>query len=134
MLFYKLYLVKYLCMGILFISVFFLACAAQAYAVNARRAENDPEKKNFRLGALIFVFFTWPVLIPAIISLFVLRALLYGVFLMVFTVLLVMMPRRRTEPTWLESKITIIGDKLLEANTYLVNLMFRPWTREPETI
>jgi ABC-type sugar transport system permease subunit len=134
MLFYHLYLVKYLCLGMLFISVFVVACAAQAYAVNSQRAEDDPEKKDFHLGALIFVFFTWPVLIPAVISLFVLRAFLYGVFLIVFTVLLVIMPRKLPEPTWLESKITKIGEKLLEANTYLINLMLRPWTKEPGTI
>lgn len=134
MLFYNLYLVKYLCIGMLLISVFVVACAAQAYAVNAQRSQDDPEKKDYRLGALILAVFTWPVLVPAVFSLFLLRALLYGVFIIVFTVLLIVMPRRLPEPTWLELKITKIGEKLLEANTYLINLMLRPWAREPETI
>lgn len=134
MLFYNLYLVKYLCIGMLFISVFVVACAAQAYAVNAQRSKDDPEKKDYRLGALILAVFTWPVLVPAVFSLFLLRALLYGVFIIVFTVLLIVMPRRLSEPTWLELKITKIGEKLLEANTYLINLMLRPWAREPESI
>ena len=118
----------------LFISVFVAACAAQAYAVNSQRSKDDPEKKDFRLGALIFAIFTWPVLVPAIISLFLIRALLYGVFIIVFTVLLIIMPRELPEPTWLELKVTKIGEKLLEANTYLINLMLRPWAKEPETI
>lgn len=118
----------------LFIAVFLFVCAAQAYAINSQRSEDDPEKKDFDPGALIFVFFTWPILIPAVISLFIVRALLYGVFLIVFTVLLIIMPSELAEPTWLESTITKIGQKLLEANTALLHLMFRPWAKEPEII
>jgi ABC-type sugar transport system permease subunit len=118
----------------LLISVLVAACAAQAYAVNSQRAEDDPEKKDFRLGAFILTIFTWPILVPAIISLFLLRALLHGLFLVVFTVFLIFVPPALREPTWLESKITKIGNKLLEANTYLINLMLRPWAKEPETI
>lgn len=118
----------------LLISVFVAACAAQAYAVNSQRSEDDPEKKDFRLGALILALFTWPILVPAIIFLFLLRALLYGVFLIVFSIFLIFMPRDLPEPTWLESKITKIGNKLLEANTYLLDLMLRPWAKEPGVI
>jgi hypothetical protein len=121
-------------MGMLLISVFVIACAAQAYAVNTQRAQDDPEKKDFRLGALILSIFTWPFLVPAYLSIFLLRALLYGVFIIVFTVLLIVVPRQLPEPTWLELKITKLGEKLLDANTYLLNLMLRPWAREAGTI
>jgi hypothetical protein len=134
MLFYNLACLKNLCIGMLFISVFVAACAAQAYAVNSQRSKDDPEKKDYRLGALIFAIFTWPVLVPALISLVLLRAFLYVIFMFVFTVFLIIMPRDLPEPTWLELKITKIGEKLLEANTYLINLMFRPWARQSETI
>ena len=134
MLFYDLNCLKNLCIGMLLISVFVAACAAQAYAVNSQRSEDDPEKKDFRLGALILALFTWPILVPAIIFLFLLRALLYGVFLIVFSIFLIFMPRDLPEPTWLESKITKIGNKLLEANTYLLDLMLRPWAKEPGVI
>ena len=134
MLFYNLYCVKYLCIGMLFISLFVAACAAQAYAVNSQRSEDDPEKKDFRLGALIFAFFTWPLLLPLLISLFLLRALLYGVFIIVFSVFLIIAPRELSEPMWLETQFTKIGDKLLEANTLLIKLLLRPWAKEPETI
>lgn len=118
----------------LLISVFVTACAAQAYAVNAQRSKDDPDKKDFRLGALIFAIFTWPILVPAVFSLFLLRALLYGVFLVVFSVLLIFVPRDLPEPTLLELKVTKIGEKLLEANTYLINLMLKPWAKEAGTI
>jgi hypothetical protein len=131
MLFYDLNCLKNLCIGMLLISVFVVACAAQAYAVNSQRSQDDPEKKDYRLGAVFVAIFTWPVLVPAVLSLFLLRGLLYGVFFVVFTVLLIVMPRDLPEPTWLEVKITKIGEKLLEANTYLINLMLRPWVREP---
>ena len=134
MLFYNLDCLKNLCIGMLLISVFVIACAAQAYAVNAQRAKDDPDKKDFRLGALIFAIFTWPILVPAVFSLFLLRALLYGVFLVVFSVLLIFVPRDLPEPTLLELKVTKIGEKLLEANTYLINLMLKPWAKEAGTI
>jgi|SRR5215211_2405232 len=134
MLFYNLYCVKYLCIGMLFVSLFVTACAAQAYSVNSQRSEDDPEKKDFRPGAMIFAFFTWPVLLPVVISLFLLRALLYGIFLIVFSVFLIILPREVSEPTWLELRITKIGDALLEANTFLIKLLLSPWANEPETI
>ena len=134
MLFYYLAYVKYICIGMLLLSVFVTACAAQAYAVNAARSQDDPEKKEFRPGALLFVFFTWPILVPAALSLFLIRALLYGVFIIVFSVFLILMPRVSSEPAWLERKIVRIGNALLEANTFLIKLLFKPWEAEPETI
>jgi hypothetical protein len=121
-------------MGTLLISLLLSACALHAYSVNSRRSADDPEKKEFRWKALIFVFFTWPIIIPALVSLFLLRALLYGIFLIVFFIFLVVLPRDLPEPTWLETRVTKIGNTLLEANSFLIRLLFRPWTAEPGTI
>jgi len=134
MLFYYLQYFKYICIGMLLLSVFVTACAAQAYSVNAARSQDDPEKKEFRLGGLIFVFFTWPILLPAVVSLFLIRALLYGIFILIFSAFLILMPRVSSEPAWLERKILKIGNALLEVNTVLIKLLFRPWEGEAETI
>jgi hypothetical protein len=134
MLFYDLSCIKYLCIGALVVSLFVTVCAVQAYSVNSQRSDDDPEKKAFRPEALIFVFFTWPVLIPAVISLFLLRALLYGLFMVIFAVFLVILPRALPEPTWMETRIAKIGNALLEANSFLIRLLLRPWTNEPGTV
>jgi hypothetical protein len=134
MLFYYLSYTKYLCIGALIVSVLVSACAAYAYSVNSQRSADDPEKKDFNPGALIFVFFTWPVLVPAIISLFVLRALLYGIFMIIFVVFLMIIPRELSEPIWLETRITKIGNALLELNSFLIKLLLRPWANEPQRV
>jgi hypothetical protein len=134
MLFYYLYHVKYLCIGMLIVSLFATACAAYAYSINLQRLKDDPEKRDYLPGALIFVFFTWPILLPVSISLFLLRALFYGIFMIVFTTFIIILPRETSEPTWLEEKITKIGDALLKANSFLIRLMLGPWADEPKTI
>jgi hypothetical protein len=121
-------------MGALIVSLLVFACAAYAYSVNAQRSVDDPEKRDFRAGALIFVFFTWPILFPLIISLFIVRVLLYGIFIIIFAVFLMIVPRELPEPTWLETKMTKIGNVLLEANSFLIKLLLRPWANEPETL
>jgi hypothetical protein len=134
MLFYYLYYVKYLCFGALIVSLLVAACAGYAYSANSHRAADDPEKRNYGPGAFILVFFTWPVLLPILISLFLLRVLLYGIFIVFFILFLFIIPRESPQPTWLESKMTKLGDALLRANSFLIKLMLRPWATEPETI
>jgi hypothetical protein len=134
MLFYYLYYAKYVCIGALVVSLLVALCAGYAYSINAQRAEDDPEKRNYSPGAFILVFFTWPILLPLLISLFLLRVLLYGVFIMLFIVFLFIIPRESPKATWLEMKMAKIGDALLRANAFLIKLMVRPWTEEPETI
>jgi hypothetical protein len=134
MLFYYLAYTKYFCIGALLVSLLLSACAVYAYSVNWQRAADDPEKKDFHAGARILVFFTWPVLIPIVVSLFVVRALVYGLFLIIFAALVSLLPRESHEPSRLEKRITKIGDALLEANSFLIKLLLRPWEREPESI
>ena len=134
MLLYHIYYVEYLCIGMLIVSVLFALCAGYAYSVNSQRSEDDSEKKNYLLGAIVFTFFTWPFFLVAFISLFLIRALAYGFFFILFTVFLIMIPRESPEPTWLEKTAARIGERLLAVNTLLIKLFLRPWADEPETI
>ena len=134
MLLYHIYYVEYLCIGMLIVSLLLAVCAVYAYSVNSQRSEDDPQKTNYQLGAIIFTFFTWPIFLIAIISLFLIRALSYGFFFILFTVFLIIIPRESSEPTWLEKTAAKIGERLLEVNTLLIKLFLRPWADEPETI
>jgi cell division protein FtsW (lipid II flippase) len=116
------------------ISLLLGVCAIYAYSINSQRSDDDSEKKNYQLGAIVFTFLTWPLFLIAFISLFLIRALSYGFFLVLFTVFLIIIPQEASEPTWLEKTAARIGETLLEANTVLFKLFLRPWTDEPETI
>jgi len=134
MLFYYLYHLQDLCFGTLIISLLITVCAVYAYSANARRSQEDPEKRIYHPGLVLVAFFTWPILIPALISLFLVRVLLYAIFMIVFTVFLIILPREAPQPTWVESKMTKLGDALLEANLFLIRVLLRPWASAPETI
>jgi hypothetical protein len=71
---------------------------------------------------------TVPVFILAWLSLFTIRALLYGVFLLIFTVGLVVV-RKPFIFIWLDRLATKVGTLLLEANTVLIRI-FLPQLNE----
>ena len=134
MLLYHIYYVEYLCIGMFIITLLFGVCAVHAYSVNSQRSEDDPQKKSYQLGALIFTLLTWPIFLIAILSLFLIRAVSYGFFLILFTIFLIIIPRESPEPTWLEKTAASIGETLLEVNALLIRLLLRPWASERETI
>ena len=117
----------------LFISVFVTACAAQAYAANSQRSEDDPERKDYFLAAVFLAPITFIPLLLGIILVFILRALFYCLYLIVFIFALIVI-RNSFLLQWLRKAVMYIGDKLLEANTFLIKLLIMPWTRQPETI
>ena len=131
MLFYYVYYFKYICIGALLVSLVVSVFTMLAYSINSQRTADDPEKRNYRLSALVFVFFTWPVLLPVLLSLFLLRVLFYGIFVIIFMIILLLIPREASEPTLLERKLARIGEALLDANAVLIKLMLRPWAEEP---
>lgn len=133
MLLYHLYLVEPLCLGMLLISLFIALSIVYAYSINEQRPPDDPEKQQYHLGGMIFTLFTWPLFLFFFISLFLLRALFYGIFLILFIGSLVIFPRERTELTWVERTAARVGDGLLKANMMLIRLFLRPWARELET-
>ncbi len=119
--------------GILLLMLLAWVCAGYAYFVNSRRLPDDPKKKDYYLGA---VFLTPITLIPFLIGfilLFIVRALFYGVFLLLFIFALIVI-RNAFLLKWLHKTATYIGDKLLETNTLLIKIFLRPWANEPETI
>ena len=102
------------------------ACAGYAYHVNAKRPSDDPKKKDFHPGAIFLAPFTWPFFLFAFIFIFVLRVLVYGLFLILFTIALIAI-RKPFLFIWLDSIATHIGNKLLEANTFLIRIVFGDW-------
>src|SRR6185503_2638765 len=123
----------YLCKGFLWITLIICLCVIFAYFVDSQREEDDPQKRNYPLGAILLAPFTWPFFLIAFVSLFLLRAFFYGFFLILFTISLIFIPMRSYEPSWLEKIAARIGEALLEANSLLIKLFLRPWSDEPET-
>jgi hypothetical protein len=97
--------------------------AGYAYRVNDKLPGDDPNKKNFHPAAVYLVPFTWSALLVIYLLLFVLRALLYGIFLVSFTIALVAF-RKPFLLVWLDKIARKIGNKLLEANTFLARQLF----------
>lgn len=106
-------------------------CAVYAYYVNSRRAADDPKRKNYHPIAIFLTPITFLPILILYVSFFLLRALTYGVFLVVFIFALIFIRK----PFILEAlrKIaTWIGDRLLEANTMLIRFFLSPWVNETE--
>ena len=108
------------------------ACAFYAYYVDSKRSDVDPKKKNYHPLAILFAPITFPIFLVLSISLFILRVLVYGVFMVVFILALIVIRK----PFVLETirKIAIrIGDYLMEANTILIRFFLNPWTNYRES-
>ncbi|GAB4453528.1 MAG: hypothetical protein OHK0041_17460 [Anaerolineales bacterium] len=101
-------------------SLIFFLSMGYAYYVNARKTANDPQKRDYHPLAFLLLPF-WPLELLALLVLFVLRALAYGVFLVLFTLALVFV-RKPFVLMWLARAAKYIGDRLLRANTRIVRL------------
>src|SRR5215216_6897421 len=127
------YYSEYCCKGTLLLMFLVIVCAGFAYYVNFKRLDDDPKKRNFHPIAIFLAPFTFPLLIFGVISLFLLRVLTYGVFLILFTIALIAF-RKPFLLAWLRNTATRIGNALLEANTLLIKIFLRPWGDESGTI
>ena len=107
------------------ISLILFACVEYVYRANARRAADDPLRRDYHPAA-VSLFFIWPLWILVSTLLFILKALAYGVFLILFTVALVF-ARKPFIFIWLDRMATAIGTRLLRANMLIVRL-FLPQT------
>lgn len=114
------------CKGTLALLVVVMACAMYAYSVNSRRSDNDPKKKNYHPLAIFLAPITFPLLVVVFVSIFILRVVTYGVFMVIFIFALILI-RKPFILEQLKKTATCIGDRLLEANTFLVRLFLRPW-------
>ena len=108
-------------------------CAGFAYRVDSQRAEGDPKKRHYSPTAILLAPFTFPIFFFGGISIFLLRVLTYGVFLILFAIALIAF-RKPFLLAWLQNTATKIGNALLEANTLLIKIFLRTWAGESETI
>ena len=107
-------------------------CTTAAYYANSRRADDDPRKKNYHPLAILLAPITFPLFILFYASLFILRVVTYGVFLVLFFFALIFI-RQSVVTEKLQKSATTIGDLLLEANTLLIRLFLHPWADSRES-
>jgi small neutral amino acid transporter SnatA (MarC family) len=117
--------------GLLFI-LLTMGCARYAYQVNARRADNDPQKRDFHPLAILFAPITLPLYAIVGIATFLLTALLFGIALILFAAMLIFV-REPIIFRWFGKKALSFGNRLLELNTALVRLFWNPRVTQPET-
>jgi hypothetical protein len=121
----------YVCKGLLLLMAVLFLCARYAYRVNAQRPAGDPKKRNYNKGAILLAPFTWPFFLFASLTIFILRVFLYMVFLVLFTVALLAI-RKPFLLIWLDKVASKIGNKLLEANTFLLKVVFGKKAENPQ--
>jgi len=122
----------YVCRGLVLLMLILFLCAGHAYRVNARRLQDDPTKRSFYFGAIWLAPITWPVFLFASLTIFILRVFVYMFVLVLFTIGLVAV-RKPFLFVWLDKIALKIGNKLLEANTFLIKLVFGKKTKNPQT-
>jgi Na+/H+ antiporter NhaC len=118
--------IGYCWLGLILLSLIIWAIAGYAYRANAKRAAEGPDKKDFRLVAVYLAPLTWLPLILLSILFFVVRALLYAIFLILFMFTL-MVFRKPFLLFCLDKTARKVGDKLLKANTFLIRMAFGKW-------
>lgn len=115
--------VAYYCLtSYLILSLILLICAGYVYRVNARRTADDPQKRDYHPLA-VPLSIGWPIIVLLWVLFFIIRAVLYGVFLVLFTVALVFI-RKPFLLVWLIKVVNKVGNELLQVNTFLIRLVF----------
>ena len=122
MLFYHLDVV---CIGVLLIPAVILLCAAYTFVANLSRDAEDPKKYQYNPFSILLAPISIPLFISLGIFLFVLRAILFLGFLIVFVALLITFRKPFIFELW-HKFATAIGDPLLKANTRLIQMAFEP--------
>lgn len=107
------------------LSLIIWACTGYVYRVNAKLPVDDPTKKNFRPAAVILAPVLFPLVFGGMISIFIMKAILYGLFLIAFTIVLIAF-RKPFIITWLKKTATKAGNILLEINTTLLKIIYTP--------
>jgi len=120
------YYSRQVCSTILLLMLFAMACAGYAYLVNERRPADDPQKKVYHPSSIFLTPFTLPFFILGWLSRFAFKAVLYGIFLVAFTIVLLVF-RKSPVPPWLDNAITEIGNRILGGNTFLIKTLWKDW-------
>jgi hypothetical protein len=108
--------------GYVLLSLIIFWCTGYVYRVNSKRKADDPEKRDFHPIA-IPLSLIWPILLLIMVSLFILRALAYGVFLILFTIAMVLIRKPFLVKLLLKAE-TKIGTMFLKVNTFLIRAFF----------
>jgi ABC-type multidrug transport system permease subunit len=112
---------QFSCSAYLLLTVLLWIFAGYAYIVDTMRPADDPEKKNYKFNAIFLAPISWPLLLVGGGVTLVLRAFLFGISLILFTVAMVLM-RKPFWLIWLHKIVTKIGGKLLDINSILIEL------------
>ena len=100
-----------------------ILCAAYAYVTNQRRDPDDPNKREYSPYAILFAPIAIPLMLMALLLVFIVKALLFAAFLLVFTIALVGL--RKPFILILLDKIAMwIGEPMLKVNTRLIRYVF----------
>jgi uncharacterized membrane protein len=101
-----------------------LAIGYTAYRVNSERPVSDPKKRNYHPFAILLAPFIFLFFAPLALVLFVLAALLYAVFILFFTLMLIAI-RKPFLFVWWRRFSSYVGEPLLGIGTYLLTLPVR---------
>jgi hypothetical protein len=121
-----------LALGYLLFTLILYVCVGYAYYLNEQRATDDPKKRDIPLTVVLLAPITWPLLLIGLISLLIIKVLIYSVFLVLFTIALLVI-RKPFFLEWLKKAAAWIGDKLLEANLLLIKLAFGGQSKKTQT-
>ena len=119
------------CFLLFFVAIWLIT--GYTYVVNSRREADDPKKRDYDPLAILLAPITAPIFLAGALGFFILRALLFTVFLIIFSILLVAVRKPFIFKLW-DKFATWIGDPLLKVNTHLVRMAFRPWNPNPQTV
>ncbi len=82
------------CIGGLLFALFCLIAAAHAYYVDLKRPLDDPQKKHYKPAEILLAPITVPFLLVGRVVYFVLKAISYGVLLVLLTIALLIISER----------------------------------------
>ena len=118
--------------GYLLFTLLLYVCMGYSYYLNAQRAADDSKKKDIPLGVVLFAPITWPLLLVGVIFLLIIKIVIYALLLILFTIALIVI-RKPFFFTWLKKTAAWIGDKLLEANLFLIRIAFGSHSKKTQT-
>ena len=115
----------YFCGSLFLITFVVWMSSMYAYRVNARRAADDPNKRNYHPAAIWFSLLL-PLYLVIAIGSFIVTSLSYGLFLIVFAILLIAI-RKPFLIEWVKRIMNKIGDKALESGSRIIRLFTKDW-------
>lgn len=115
---------KNCCVGYLVISTLVWLFSSYAYLANGRRPTNDPGRKDYDFRAVFFAPLTWPFLLFGGVVITIIKAVFFGVFLLVFSLAVAILRKPFFWPL-IEPIVSGIGRRVLKVNTFLIRLFDR---------